>query len=60
MEIVFRVRQIAGGWIVEQGRQIGGVMDRQTAVDMAQDMVAVIRRTGGLARVEVDGVRKPT
>lgn len=47
--MVFRVRRAGGGWIVEQDRQIGPVTDRESALEMARDMVAVIRRTGGLA-----------
>jgi hypothetical protein len=53
-EMVFRVNHRPGGWIVVEDRQIGPTMDKASAVQMAEDMAAAVRRTGQPARVEID------
>lgn len=50
-EMVFRVRKVAGGWVVEDGRRVGGATDKESALDLARGMVSAINRHGGAARL---------
>ena len=53
-ELVFRVRRVAGGWVVDGAQPIGGVTDRASAVDLAAGIVTAIRRARGEARLIVE------
>jgi hypothetical protein len=62
-EIVFRVRQVPGGWIVQgdepdvrtqSADRVGSITDKANALDLAHGMASAIRQTGGQARVIVD------
>lgn len=53
-ELVFRVRKVSGGWIVEADKQIGAITDRANAIDLARGMAQAIRKTGGVVRLEIE------
>lgn len=56
VRLTFHVSRAAGGWIVRADEQIGPVLDRQGALDLAHGMAAALRRTGDDAEVILDEV----
>ncbi len=52
-EIIFVVRELAGGWIVVDGMINGPFSSKIRAVDLAEGMASAVRATGQPARVVV-------
>lgn len=46
-EIVFRGRAVLGGWMALNGAPIGSVMDKESALDLAEDTAAAVHQTVG-------------
>lgn len=53
-KLIFRVRQVSAGWIVEDGTAIGPFVSKEQALDLAQGMVLVIRDAGQEAEYLVE------
>lgn len=50
-EMVFKVRWVASGWVVEDGSQMGPFVAREQAADLAEGMASALRSRGEPARV---------
>lgn len=45
-KLTFQVRPTPSGWVVQDGTPIGPFRTKQQALDLAEGMVAAIRRSG--------------
>lgn len=52
--IIMRVRQTAGGWLVEDGRTFGPFASREQAMNLALGMAQVLNQAGESASVEIE------